>query len=128
MGWKALLIVAAIWSVLPALARTGETTQTMAQRSNDAQDTASVSLGRLETRNHVMVIYAGEEGNRYTVTDKQGKVLGRYLTPAELQTRFPDLKRVLDVGGKLDASLGPKDGGEIRSLKRTLPTEKPPDR
>jgi hypothetical protein len=64
-----------------------------------------VSLG---TRNEVVSIMSGYQGPVYTVTTKDGRILGKQLTEQELQVKLPDIYHFLKtsyaddgVGGKI---------------------------
>jgi len=45
----------------------------------------------LETRNVVVSIMSGYEGAVYTVTTKDGRILGKYLSEHELQEKLPNI-------------------------------------
>jgi hypothetical protein len=85
---------------------------------NAKASTAALSLGRLETRDHVVTIIPGDQPT-YTVADKEGEVLATGLDEAQLQARYPNAyKTVRDaVAGKLDASLGPREAAKQRVRK-----------
>ncbi|MFB0551959.1 MAG: hypothetical protein ACETWQ_01490 [Phycisphaerae bacterium] len=45
----------------------------------------------LETRNEVVSIMSGYEGPVYTVTTRDGRILGKQLSEQELQVKLPDI-------------------------------------
>ena len=45
----------------------------------------------LEKRNEVVTIISGQEGLLYTVSTKDGRMLGEHLTEQELQANLPDI-------------------------------------
>jgi hypothetical protein len=45
----------------------------------------------LEKRNEVVTIISGQEGLLYTVSTKNGRILGQNLSEQELQTKLPDI-------------------------------------
>ena len=49
----------------------------------------------LETRNEVVSIMSGYEGPFYTVTTKDGRILGKYLSEQELQVKLPNIYHFL---------------------------------
>ncbi len=49
----------------------------------------------LKTRNEVVSIMSGYEGAVYTVTTKDGRILGRHLTEQELQVKLPNIYHFL---------------------------------
>jgi hypothetical protein len=49
----------------------------------------------LETRNEVVSIISGHEGLIYTVTTKDGRILGKNLYEQELQTKLPNIYHFL---------------------------------
>ncbi len=49
----------------------------------------------LETRNEVVSIMSGYRGAVYTVTTKDGRILGRHLTEQELQVKLPNIYHFL---------------------------------
>jgi len=49
----------------------------------------------LETRNEVVSIISGHEGLIYTVTTKNGKILGQNLYEQELQVKLPNIYHFL---------------------------------
>jgi hypothetical protein len=49
----------------------------------------------LEMRNEVVTVMSGYEGPAYTVTAKDGRILGEYLSEQELRARLPDIHRFL---------------------------------
>ncbi len=51
-----------------------------------------VSLG---TRNEVVSIMSGYQGPIYTVTTKDGRILGKQLTEQELQVKLPNIYNFL---------------------------------
>ena len=49
----------------------------------------------LETRNEVVSIMSGYEGPVYTVTIKDGRILGKNLSEQELQVKLPNIYHFL---------------------------------
>jgi hypothetical protein len=49
----------------------------------------------LETRNEVVSIMSGYEGPVYTVTTKDGRILGEHLSEHELQVELPNIYHFL---------------------------------
>lgn len=49
----------------------------------------------LETRNEVVSIISGHEGLIYTVTTKDGRIVGQNLYEQELQSKLPDIYHFL---------------------------------
>ena len=45
----------------------------------------------LETRNEVVSIMSGYEGPVYTVTTRDGRILGKHLSEQELQVKLPNI-------------------------------------
>ena len=64
----------------------------------------------LEKRNEVVTIMSGQEGLLYTVSTKDGRVLGQNLTRQQLQAKLPDiynsLKKSYAGGNKKDVFWG----------------------
>ncbi len=49
----------------------------------------------LEMRNEVVTVMSGYEGAVYTVTTKEGRILGKHLCEQELQVKLPNIYRFL---------------------------------
>ncbi len=49
----------------------------------------------LETRNEVVSIMSGYEGSVYTVTTRDGRILGEHLSEQELQVKLPNIYHFL---------------------------------
>ena len=49
----------------------------------------------LETRNEVVSIMSGYEGPVYTVTTKDGRIIGKNLSENELQVKLPEIYHFL---------------------------------
>ena len=49
----------------------------------------------LETRNEVVNIMSGYEGPVYTVTTRDGRILGKYLSEQALQVKLPNIYHFL---------------------------------
>jgi len=49
----------------------------------------------LEMRNEVVTVMSGYEGPVYTVTTKDGRILGKQLSEQELQVKLPNIYRFL---------------------------------
>ena len=63
-------------------------------------------LGHIETRDNKMTIHSGILGPRFTVADKQGRVLATGLSAEQLAKSQPELHRVYKsstAGSSLDA-------------------------
>lgn len=45
----------------------------------------------LETRNEVVSIMSGYEGPVYTITTRDGRILGKHLNEQELQVKLPNI-------------------------------------
>ena len=45
----------------------------------------------LKTRNEVVSVMSGYEGAVYTVTTKEGSILGKHLSEQELQVKLPNI-------------------------------------
>ena len=52
-------------------------------------------IGSLETRNDVVSIMSGYQGPVYTVTTKEGRILGKQLSEQELQVKLPNIYHFL---------------------------------
>lgn len=67
---------------------------------------AEKAIGSIRGRHHEVRILAGTPP-RYTVTDREGRVLAERVTRAELARRFPAVHRALEKGlaGVQDAAL-----------------------
>ena len=55
-------------------------------------------LGHLETRDQLITIQSGVDGPLYTIQSDDGTILAVAISSAELSSRFPDLKDVLEHG------------------------------
>ena len=62
-------------------------------------------IGTLKTRNETITIMSGSDGPLYTVTDKNGSVVFRELTPKELQARNPQIHRYIEGAIAIEYSL-----------------------
>ena len=60
----------------------------------------------LETRNEVVSIMSGREGLIYTVTKKDGRILGQNLYVQELQVRLPNIYHFLKTSYADDGRSG----------------------
>ena len=60
----------------------------------------------LETRNEVVSIMSGHEGLIYTVTTKDGRILGQHLYEQELQVRLPNIYHFLKTSYANDGRSG----------------------
>ena len=49
----------------------------------------------LQTRNEVVTIMSGREGLAYTVTTKDSRILGQYLSEQELRAKLPNIHHFL---------------------------------
>ncbi len=49
----------------------------------------------LEMRNEVVTVMSGYEGAVYTVTTKEGRILGKHLSEQELQVKLPNIYHFL---------------------------------
>ena len=61
---------------------------------------------KLETRNEVVSIIPGHEGLIYTVTTKDGRILGQNLYEQELQAKLPDIYHFLKTSYANDGRSG----------------------
>ena len=62
----------------------------------DVDDTAVI--GHIESRSHRVTILAAEEGERYSVYDRDGNLLDEELDEDKLLALFPDLHRTIHQG------------------------------
>jgi hypothetical protein len=64
------------------------------------------AIGTIRSRHHEVRILAGAPP-RYTVTDREGRLLAERVTRAELARRFPEVGRAIEKGlaGVQDAAL-----------------------
>ena len=60
----------------------------------------------LETRNEVVSIFSGHEGLIYTVTTKDGRILGQNLYEQELQVKLPNIYHFLKTSYADDGRSG----------------------
>jgi hypothetical protein len=65
--------------------------------TRSAADTLPAIIGHIVTRDHEVAMSAGD-ACQYTVRTRDGRVLAERVTARQLQTRFPDLHRVLNTG------------------------------
>ncbi|MCX4239267.1 hypothetical protein [Paraliomyxa miuraensis] len=85
----------------------------------------------LQTRDHEVAVYAGDDGLRFTVSLAGGELLGRQLTEAELEQSFPGLhQRFRSAFARdeawLDASFGAGLDPSIEGSHPTPPMETKP--
>jgi len=64
--------------------------QSVRVQSENAEDKLPVIVS-LETRNEVVSIMSGYEGPVYTVTTREGEILGIHLSEQELQVKLPNI-------------------------------------
>ena len=64
--------------------------QSVRVQTGNLEDNLPVIVS-LETRNEVVSIMSGYEGPVYTVTTKDGRILGKYFTEQELQVKLPSI-------------------------------------
>jgi hypothetical protein len=64
--------------------------QSVRVQSENAEDKLPVIVS-LETRNEVVSIMSGYEGPVYTVTTREGEMLGKHLSEQELQVKLPNI-------------------------------------
>ena len=76
-------------------------------QTENLEDKLPVILS-LEMRNEVVTVMSGYPGRVYTVTRRDGKILGKDLAEQELQEKLPDIYHFLKtsysddgVGGKI---------------------------
>lgn len=68
-------------------------------------------IGRLETRDLMLVVYSGTNGPMYTVASEDGKAIAENLNEQQLLARFPQLKPLIDEGMAADdARLAEQEG------------------
>jgi len=63
-------------------------------------------VGHLATRDRLITIEISPQGPRYTVRHKDGRVLHQSLSEKELQTRAPELHRLVKQGVATGANKG----------------------
>ena len=66
-----------------------------AQVQNENPEDKLQVIVHLETRNEVVSIMSGYEGLVYTVTTKNGRILGQDLSEQELQAKLPNIYHFL---------------------------------
>ena len=68
--------------------------QSVRVQTGNLEDNLTVIVS-LETRNEVVSIMSGYEGPVYTVTTRDGRILGKNLSENELQVKLPNIYRFL---------------------------------
>ena len=69
------------------------------------QSSGEAVIGQIKTRDKVIVIRSGADGQIYTVKSEDGDLLADDLNTEELNKKFPELKEVVENGLAGDASL-----------------------
>jgi hypothetical protein len=73
------------------------------------QSSEKAVIGQIQTRDKVIIIRSGADGQLYTIKSKDGNLLAADLNAGELNARFPELKEVIQNGLAGDASLRVKN-------------------
>lgn len=55
-------------------------------------------IGHLQGRSHKITMYAEDDGERYSVYDMDGHLIGEQLDAAELCAAFPELHEIVEQG------------------------------
>ena len=69
-----------------------------AQPSASFEEKDSLVIGHLQGRSHKITIYAEDGGERYSVYDMEGHLLGEQLDAAGLHAAFPELHEIVEQG------------------------------
>ena len=88
---RKIVILILCWLILIG---SGCGTQSGRVQTENLEDNLPVIL-YLEMRNEVVSIMSGYEGAVYTVTTKDGRILGKQLSEQELQVKLPNIYRFL---------------------------------
>lgn len=96
----------------PVKSFSGEEQSTDDTVSNAISDQSSgeAVIGQIKTRDKVIVIRSGADGQIYTVKSEDGDLLADDLNTEELNKKFPELKDVVENGLAGDASLRMNSG------------------
>ncbi len=101
-----IMIMIFCWLILMGLGCEDESARVQAENP----DNELPVIIHLEKRNEVVTIISGQEGLLYTVSTKDGRILGEHLTEQELQAKLPDiynlLKKSYAGGNKSDVFWG----------------------
>lgn len=91
----------------PGQAFSGEEPPAASAIDNEILDQSSGNgvIGQIQTRNKVIIIRSGADGQIYTVKSKEGDILADDLNAEELNAKFPELKEVVENGLAGDASV-----------------------
>jgi hypothetical protein len=122
-----VVAVTAAWVSLASywmLPRTGADESTLGSDSASDPDEGTISsepiahieaalpvIGQLRSSKHHIIIYAFEDGPRFTVATPQGTVIATVLSADEMRVRHPEIFEMYKStfagsGGYLDASAG----------------------
>lgn len=88
---RKIIILILCWLILIGLG-CGENSVSLQTKNAESELRVIVYL---KMRNEVVSIMSGYEGPVYTVTTKNGKILGKQLTEQELQVKLPDIYHFL---------------------------------
>jgi hypothetical protein len=82
-------------------------TQTGGAEKNAISEQSSENpvIVQIQTRDKILIIRSGDKGRLYTVKSRDGVLLAADLTAAEIEKKFPDLKKILEKGLAGDATL-----------------------
>ncbi len=64
-------------------------------------------VGKLKTKDYVVLLKNGPNGPAYSITNHEGTEVADNLTGDQLSSRFPDIKNLLERGIADDAGLSP---------------------
>ncbi len=78
---------------------------------------AETAVGVLKSKQHLVEIFAGEDGPLYSVKNLKGELLASRLTDTDLLDKFPALEPVIR-GYADDASLSPQINKPMDILQR----------
>lgn len=74
------------------------TTEGGAGNAISRQSSGNAVIGQVQTRDKVIIIRSGADGQLYTVKSRDGNLLAVDLNAEELDAKFPELKKVLENG------------------------------
>jgi hypothetical protein len=101
----------------PVQAISGEGQRGSDTLSNGMSDDSSgkVVIGKIHTRDKILIIRSGAHGPLYTVKSRDGDLLAADLNIAELNAKFPELKEIAEKGlAGNDASLSMDNRSDIK--------------
>jgi hypothetical protein len=118
--FSSVLIGFGVLAVLGCSLETGEVPTS--STGSESSKTAPPNIGQLRGRNHTIIIHAGADGPRFTVTTPDGRVIAAALTADEMRAAHPGLydtykKTFAQYDTYIDASIS------IQPLSGTLPSE-----